>query len=529
MANSPQFMPTAMKFHYQFNMRDFANIIENLLLTQPQTYKGNVLAMVRMWAHECHRVWRDRLLFQEDTDAYMNFMRAGMKEFPTDYKEEQIFEEPLIYTSFITMCKGHEPNLQPIADMDELKIQLEKKMEEYNENIATMDLVLFNQAMEHIARICRITFLPGGNALLVGVGGSGKQSLSKLAAYILNHEVFRIVVTTNYTLNDLKADMQTLFTKAGVMGNPTLFLLTDSQIASEYFLVYINDILSAGYIPDLFAKDEVDGILGKVRNEAKSLGYLDTPDQLWDFFLNKIKTNLHLGLCFSPVGDTFRVRARRFPGLINETVIDWFHEWPEDALLGVAGRFLAEIEFPSEEAAAAVGQMMANVHLSIGDANKEFKLRERRFNYTTPTSFLELINFYKSLLGSKRDKLQDQINRLEQGLGIMVATTEKVDLLKKELDVKMQDVEIEKEKTNILIEEVGRESNIAEGEETAAKIQEEATMVVANEAQAMKAKADKELEHAIPIMEEAKEAVNCLSNKAIVEFKNYTTPPKDAD
>ena len=101
MANSPQFMPTAMKFHYQFNMRDFANIIENLLLTQPQTYKGNVLAMVRMWAHECHRVWRDRLLFQEDMDAYMNFMRAGMKEFPTDYKEEQIFEEPLIYTSFI--------------------------------------------------------------------------------------------------------------------------------------------------------------------------------------------------------------------------------------------------------------------------------------------------------------------------------------------------------------------------------------------------------------------------------------------
>ena len=54
-------------------------------------------------------------------------------------------------------------------------------------------------------------------------------------------------------------------------------------------------------------------------------------------------------------------------------------------------------------------------------------------------------------------------------------------------------------------------------------------MVVANEAQAMKASADKELEQAIPIMEEAKEAVNCLSNKAIVEFKNYTTPPKDAD
>ena len=273
LANSPQFMPTALKFHYQFNMRDFANIIENLQLSQPTTYRNNVLGLVRAWAHECNRVWLDRLLFPEDREAYMNFMRVGMKEFPSDFKEEQIFEEPLIYTSFITLCKGHEANYQVIADMDELKIQLEKKMEEYNENVATMDLVLFNQAMEHISRICRIIHLPGGNAMLVGVGGSGKQSLSKLSAFILTYDVFRIVVATNYTLNDLKTDMQTLFTKAGVMGNPTLFLLTDSQIASEYFLVYINDILAAGYVPDLFAKDEIDGILGKVRTEAKSLGY----------------------------------------------------------------------------------------------------------------------------------------------------------------------------------------------------------------------------------------------------------------
>ena len=63
-----------------------------------------------------------------------------------------------------------------------------------------------------------------------------------------------------------------------------LFILTDSQIADDRFLVYINDILSSGYIPELFAKDELDGILGKVRAEAKSNGYLDTPDQLFEFF-----------------------------------------------------------------------------------------------------------------------------------------------------------------------------------------------------------------------------------------------------
>lgn len=47
-------------------------------------------------------------------------------------------------------------------------------------------------------------------------------------------------------------------------------------------------------------------------------------------------------LCFSPVGSTLRVRAKRFPAVVNCTAIDWFHEWPEDALVSVSSRFLEE-------------------------------------------------------------------------------------------------------------------------------------------------------------------------------------------
>ena len=171
----------------------------------------------------------------------------------------------------------------------------------------------------------------------------------------------------------------------------------------------------------------MDGILGKVRAEAKSAGYMDTPDQLFDFFLDKVRKNLHLCLCFSPVGDAFRFRARKFPGIINCTSMDWFHEWPRDALIDVAQRFLLEVDLPTEEIRAAIGVNMAEVHLSIGDANKEFLRMERRYNYTTPTSFLELISFYKLLLDKKRDKITDQINRLEIGLQTMKSTTEQVE------------------------------------------------------------------------------------------------------
>ena len=129
--------------------------------------------MIRLWAHECHRVWRDRLIFDADVDLYMVYMRNAIKQFP-DFSEEAIFSEPLMYTSYVATCNGHEAAYLPVKSYESLKGVLEAKLEEYNETVASMNLVLFDQAMEHISRIARIIDLPGGSALLVGVGGSGK-------------------------------------------------------------------------------------------------------------------------------------------------------------------------------------------------------------------------------------------------------------------------------------------------------------------------------------------------------------------
>lgn len=64
--------------------------------------------------------------------------------------------------------------------------------------------------------------------------------------------------------------------------------------------------------------------------------------QVYTFFLERVRANLHVVLCLSPVGETFRERCRMFPGLVNCTTIDWFIEWPADALYEVAARQLGE-------------------------------------------------------------------------------------------------------------------------------------------------------------------------------------------
>jgi dynein heavy chain len=65
-----------------------------------------------------------------------------------------------------------------------------------------------------------------------------------------------------------------------------------------------------------------------------------------------------MSLCFSPVGDAFRNRAKKFPALINCTVIDWFHAWPEEALLSVASKFLVDVEMASDEIRTGIEKFM---------------------------------------------------------------------------------------------------------------------------------------------------------------------------
>lgn len=108
----------------------------------------------------------------------------------------------------------------------------------------------------------------------------------------------------------------------------------------------------------------------------------------------------------------------------------------------------------------------------------------------------------------------------------MQSVTEKVDDLKELLVKKSEDVRIEKEKTDKLIEVVTHESEIAAGEKAAAAIQAEEVGKITENAKAEKAAADKELAEAIPAMEAATEAVNCLEVKSITELKALGSPPE---
>ena len=522
------FKKTAQNFHYEFNIRHISNVFQGLLVSNPDQF-SNGEKFVNMWLHESERVYGDRLVSYEDLAKYNTIVQAQHKKIFPSYNVSRFYSgetaDPLVFCHFAENIQ--EKNYDFVTSIAKLSTILEDALREYNEVNATMDLVLFEDAMKHVARIVRVVMNPGGHALLVGVGGSGKQSLSRLAAFICGFTVKQIVISSTYGINDLKEDLKVMYNKAGVKEEGVMFLLTDSQITNERFLIFINDLLASGNIPDLFAIDEADAIVNAMTSRVKAEGIEPDRTNCWNYFLNLIRRNLHVVLAFSPVGDAFRTRARKFPAIVNSTVIDWFQPWPFEALYSVGKRFMADVDLGNVR--DAIERFLP---FSFTEVNKEaavFKRIERRFVYTTPKSFLELLKLYGVLLNSKRKDADDGIERLSNGLQKLRDTAAAVEQIEADLKISLEAADQKRTVSEGIAEVVSKEKAIVEVETAKAQVQAKEVAIIQEEVSFKQSSTERDLAMAEPMVEAAMAALNTLDKKDLGECKTMAKPPAGVD
>ncbi|KNC98870.1 uncharacterized protein SPPG_09316 [Spizellomyces punctatus DAOM BR117] len=517
------FLPTAVKFHYIFNLRDLSNIFQGLLFASKDTLREPI-DLIRLFLHETMRTYGDKM-DETDRSQLQKFQQEVVKKTFDDMDQNAINAEPVIFTHFASGIG--DPKYGQIKEWSALKKLLDEAQMQYDEVNAAQNLVLFEDAMSHVCRINRILESPRGNALLVGVGGSGKQSLARLAAFISQMEVFQITLKKGYSVTDLKTDLAGLYNKTGIKKLQIMFLLTDSQIADEKFLVLINDMLASGNIPGLFPDDEVETIINAMRNEAKAQGLVDTREVCWDLFIRLVRRNLKVVLCFSPVGNTLRSRCRKFPAIVNCTMIDWFHEWPEEALQSVATRFIATSDLVPDDLKNSVTRFMAYAHQSVNTVSRKYLINEKRYNYTTPKSFLALISLYKEMLEHKARALTKSMERLENGLTKLQSTAAQVDDLKAKLASQEVELKAKNEEAERLIERVGIDTEKVNKEKAIAAQEEKKVDAITKEVQEKQADAEKDLAAAEPALAAAAGALDTLNKANLTELKSFGSPSQE--
>ncbi|KAL4487471.1 hypothetical protein ABPG72_006991 [Tetrahymena utriculariae] len=528
------------KFHYTFNLRDVSKVFQGIMMTSPYGGVRDENSATKLWIHEVQRVFHDRLINDEDRDWFYEYiMQLLGRHFKSRLQKSEIFGSQQIVFSDILRLDLERKEYEDLTDKMQKVIRvLDDKQDEYNSSTTNnkMSLVFFDACIYHILRILRVLRSLRGNAMLIGVGGSGKQSLTKLATFMLEYKLSLLEITKGFDSEKFRDFIKELMKDSGgAQGKGTTFIFTDNQIVYESFLEDINNILNSGEVPNLWQQEDKDALISDVREINKKLRRAEDPDTIYKTFVERVRNNLHIVLCMSPVGDALRVRHRKFPSLVDCCALDWFSPWPSEALISVATSILTNDQnFPTpstitkEELIEQVAFMCKEVHIQASKQAEVFEQQLKRKVYYTPKSYLDLIKLYQKALLDKRAEFITNQSRLSSGLTKLEQANKSVAQLQIDLTELKPQLEEKTIQVNEKLREVEKDSNIAAEKE--AIVQEEAEKVQkqADRIQLISDEAQAELNKVMPELEAAMQAVQNLDKSALSTLRGMASPPQQA-
>ena len=280
-------------------------------------------------------------------------------------------------------------------------------------------------------------------------------------------------------------------------------------------------------------------IFNTLKDKAKDNKYPETKDGVYQFFVSTIRDSLHIILCFSPVGSSFRNRCIQFPSIINCCTIDWFNIWPDDALNSVAERYLKTIgqtergQMPStiDPLSKKVKTQLCIIFVQIQkkalELSKKFENELRRYYYITPTSYLEFIKLFIDIYNEKIKIIPEQVKNYRLGIQKLNEANEIVKTLKESL-IKLEPQQIEaKKNVEEMIVVLEGKTKIVEVERQ--KISSEKDQIDKKRAEILKIKeaCDAVMATAAPTLQKAKDALQNLNEDDLKQLRSYQKPSQN--
>ncbi|CCW65070.1 unnamed protein product [Phytomonas sp. EM1] len=560
---STELLPIPSKSHYLFSLRDLSKVFQGIYgchlasLTCKEHLAG-------LWLHECERVFADRMNNEADRawfhqvlneklnndfqTKWVNILKSRVKEgggggggkgvgggglghpsSPQLHPQQPVTEnESPIFVDFWDGEYDEMAKYRLVPSMEALRQRVEENMERFNAEPGArpVNLVFFNDALRHLCRIHRIIRLPHGNALLVGLGGSGRSSLTRLAAYLAGYTFFTIEVHKKYDIECFHEDLRTLYKACGVKRQNKVFYFSDNQVMHVSFLEDINNMLSSGEVPNLFVKDDLRQIRDDVRKLALVDGCRDAPDELYNYFVEKARQHLHLVVAMSPAKKEFRDWLRQFPALVSCTCIDWFSAWPTEALKEIGMRYLKETAESDEtdEMLNTICDMFVYMHDTTGERSQQMREHLHRYNYVTPSSYLDLVRGFRTMLTKKCEDITEQRDKLANGMSKLEETKLTVSRMTESLKVQDAKLQEKSEEVSKATESIQVRQRIAEEQQTLVASEKVKIEQAKRAALADQTEAQADLDRAMPTLLEAQAALDKLDKSDINEVKSYKTP-----
>ncbi|GFR12638.1 cytoplasmic dynein 2 heavy chain 1 [Trichonephila clavata] len=467
--------------------------------------------LLRPWSYEACRIFRDRLINIDATVKFNNIISSILRKdwgVPDISALDGIYYVAGNHTSEKAKLLGK--SLERLSSEDWLSI-VQRNIKLYNSEVRELDVVIFQEVLDNLAKVDRVLSQHNGSLLLVGMNGSGRRLSVSVVAHAHQIPIISPKIHPNYGIKQFSNDLKMALQLTGIEGKEALLLLEDYQILDDEFLELVDSLLSSGDVPGLYTPQELEPLLNPLKDLASQEGFRGSASA---FFAKRIQKNLHISLIMDYTDPKFLYRCKSNPALYKACNVLWFDEWNEQSMCEVPRLLLSGND---NNGLDVVGKEFYKYFLLIHNQNS--------LKNQAPRKFVAFIQNYRKIFSLKSSEIQTRKKHLLAGVSKLNEARSLVDKLNSEAmeqSALLAEKQAEADEALRLI--TTSMSNTGdqkiELEKLKTKIEEENIKLSKR-----KKDIDLELKEIEPIVQEAKSAVGNIKSESLSEIRSLRAPP----
>ncbi|XP_042887569.1 cytoplasmic dynein 2 heavy chain 1-like [Penaeus japonicus] len=500
--------------HYLFTPRDLTRWVLGLLRYKIDAEDAALQPLLEVWLYEACRMFRDKLADDEDIQKFDALILSTMhSDWGVDLREH-ITDSYYVTSGAGVVAPGaplplHGYKLGFMNSEDWTQV-VERAVLQFSREKQELDLLIFPEVLEGMARVDRVLTSPGGSLLMAGRSGVGRRTAVSVIAFLHGIKVVSPAMTLGYDIKNFKNDLKQVMQTAGVDGEQVLLLLEDHNLVSSAFLEVINSLLMAGEIPGLYTSEELDPLLMPLRDEAAHEGFRGSQ---YAYFASRVKTNLHVALIMDSSNQDFTLQCESNPALYKQCAVLWMEGWSRETMVQIPSMLLKESELDTKDKVEFQQTFLA-IHESLP------------VHLSTPRRYLVLLNTYRTIYNTKKEGVLHRQGHLKAGVAKLNEAREVVSKLKaeaREQEVRLAEKQAEANRALELITNTMKNANDQKVQMETLKEQTlKENQIIAERKKAI----DVELAEIEPLVKEAKEAVGNIKSEALSEIRSLRAPPE---